>query len=858
MSSLRLAIKLSLEEEEEGKKLSSVPKEEYLQPLQPPTRGAEQSVPQHQQPIEVAASDPTTAVEASDKRSTSSPTSVTSLPKKKICNETSLFLQKKNNNNHDANKMKVSSINYLTEISAKVQADEREESENFKQPNQPKGSIRYASSFSSIAPPPPTTNQNKGGKMLYVGITLERPEQVKTWGIIFQKEKTNPVQINRIIPPTKEGPKASWCRISEFAPNPALVYRVNNMASQPGITITLDQYERNIVQHFPPSSCFSGTANTDLFLPYLLPGDAIISINGIAVAAFTNAGKFASFIRENCQRKMMLVCLRHELVFNAAKREIAAPPPIKSIQNETVRTQELTTRISVAIKNMWRIVTGGNGGITNQQQVVKRKAPLHSSIANKRPKIAYSNNMFQDENGKPILYCDNDEIDEEEDPDEGKRISDFVNSDVEKSFHLWLQKRKTTWREARPNIHISHNSIIDNEEELEGELTVKHNFWMTCGSYETFDHWLSDSKQTWRKRYSWHKQRRNALQLDYNREVYLGLGNIISLSQFESWLGVRKQQWRLERRKRQRQRGVEMSSFSEQSDMMETGIDNSSQPVKNDTTINTCAITTNEEMYIDDILENEERKSSAKAEVAVTLEPMDITWLFDSTLGCPDDVIVNIMRYLRPSEHGNLLCLSYTTNAKFKLRNDTWRSLCPKHWTLPRRPRKSFCALYISKIRAEEEASRKRSDEILVKGNNIIEKADQLIKFKALITKAEKEKSFKFDVDHTSGIVLERNSLLNLAVIEKRHKITKYLIEEKGADIETYDRGQFSPLMNAAWAGDKQIVRYLLARGCDRAKVGYNHSSQGLAPPSFEGMSAEGWACKRGFLDIAKLIRLGL
>ena len=100
MSSLRLAIKLSLEEEEEGKKLSSVPKEEYLQPLQPPTRGAEQSVPQHQQPIEVAASDPTTAVEASDKRSTSSPTSVTSLPKKKNPNTTSLFLQKKNNNNH--------------------------------------------------------------------------------------------------------------------------------------------------------------------------------------------------------------------------------------------------------------------------------------------------------------------------------------------------------------------------------------------------------------------------------------------------------------------------------------------------------------------------------------------------------------------------------------------------------------------------------------------------------------------------------------------------------------------------------------------------------------------------------------
>ena len=106
-------------------------------------------------------------------------------------------------------------------------------------------------------------------------------------------------------------------------------------------------------------------------------------------------------------------------------------------------------------------------------------------------------------------------------------------------------------------------------------------------------------------------------------------------------------------------------------------------------------------------------------------------------------------------------------------------------------------------------------------------------------------------------MVEERNSLLNLAVIEKRHKISKWLIEEKGADIESFDRGQFTPLLNAAWNGDKYLVRYLLAKGCDRRKVGFNNSSQGLAPATFEGLTPEGWARKRGHDEVAELIQLG-
>ena len=103
--------------------------------------------------------------------------------------------------------------------------------------------------------------------------------------------------------------------------------------------------------------------------------------------------------------------------------------------------------------------------------------------------------------------------------------------------------------------------------------------------------------------------------------------------------------------------------------------------------------------------------------------------------------------------------------------------------------------MYITKIRAEEEASRKQSDDLLMRADAIIDKGDQLNKLKSLVLKAEKD--FSFDVNYTSGTVLERNSLLNMAVINGRKNIAKWLIEEKDSDVETCDRGNFTPLLNA-------------------------------------------------------------
>lgn len=390
------------------------------------------------------------------------------------------------------------------------------------------------------------------------------------------------------------------------------------------------------------------------------------------------------------------------------------------------------------------------------------------------------------------------------------------------------------WKSSRIRKIDSLGNCPVVEAERATEVTaVVHDFWLTNG-HTSFDAWLSSSKANWTRSYSWHHERRNALQSKFTKEVHFPLvistdGNNNLLEQFENWLSVRKQQWKLERRKRHRHR----------SETPRVSLENHSS-----------RLSFAHDMYIDELLDEEQRA------LIVASQPIDISWVFDVQLGAPDDVIGNIMTFLCPSDHGKLLCLSYTTNYLFKQRNDMWKALFPSHWVVPRRPRKSWCAMYITKIRAEEEASRKRSDDLLIKANIIIQKGDQLNKLEKLVEKATKD--FEFSVNYTSGVVLERNSLLNLAVIDRRHKITKWLIEEKGADIESCDRGQFTPLMNAAWNGDRYAARYLLARGCDRTKVGYNHSSQGLAPPKFEGFTAEGWARKCGHDEVAELIRLGL
>eukprot|EP00815_Leptocylindrus_aporus_P002026 CAMPEP_0116068848 /NCGR_PEP_ID=MMETSP0322-20121206/11915_1 /TAXON_ID=163516 /ORGANISM="Leptocylindrus danicus var. apora, Strain B651" /LENGTH=97 /DNA_ID=CAMNT_0003556057 /DNA_START=1111 /DNA_END=1404 /DNA_ORIENTATION=+ len=97
-----------------------------------------------------------------------------------------------------------------------------------------------------------------------------------------------------------------------------------------------------------------------------------------------------------------------------------------------------------------------------------------------------------------------------------------------------------------------------------------------------------------------------------------------------------------------------------------------------------------------------------------------------------------------------------------------------------------------------------------------------------------------------------------MAIMHRRMKIVRWLIEEKCADIETTDRGGFTPLLNAAYMGDKFLVRLLLSKGCDRYKLGTEHSTTALAPIGTKGKTAEEWARDRGHLSVAELIRYGI
>ena len=400
---------------------------------------------------------------------------------------------------------------------------------------------------------------------------------------------------------------------------------------------------------------------------------------------------------------------------------------------------------------------------------------------------------------------------------------------------------------------------------VEESTTVAHDFWLSNG-YESFDQWLTASKTKWRRSYSWHVDRMNQLEEDCEKSVRLPyspvLHNNVAMEQFQDWLNVRKIEWRIARRKRQRMQQsnvnaatvVGVSTLSGEPDAVNNNCVVERMSSTGTTTVESSLTVNNDTMYIDEILEKQQECDVENQQQQQ--QPMDISWIFDSQLGAPDDVVLVIMKYLRPFEHGNLLCLSFTSNHLFKQRDVMWKTLCPKHWVLPRRPRRSWCVLYITKIKAEEEEFRKRSDDLLVKANAIIEKGDLLQKLEKLVKKGEKD--FRFDVNYTSGIVLERNSLLNMAIIDRRTKIAKWLMEVKGADIETWDRGQFTPLLNAAWNGDKHMVRYLLARGADRTKTGLNHSSKGLAPAGFKGLNAEQWARKRGHENVAELIRIGI
>lgn len=477
----------------------------------------------------------------------------------------------------------------------------------------------------------------------------------------------------------------------------------------------------------------------------------------------------------------------------------------------------------------------------------------------------WTNPMFHDDRSQgetgpttskncPIQYSDNNSFD----PYDGSRAREFIVPVNTSNWASWLNSRKQCWRANWNVCEIESPDEValtsDPCERERHECSVRADFW--TDRYPSFDCWLTASTAKWTKQYSWNSENRKRIQQECKEVVQFpsSLDPDTASIEFTNWLKIRKNQWRILRRRRQRRLDetttLAVANQQLEGDVPPGGIVSvEALPLDNHPA---TAHMSDDFMHIDALLEEEDRRKRLRTE----REPIDISFLFLPSSGCPDDIVAHTLQYLKPCEHGNLLCISKKFAAGLISRSRTWQQLCPSRWCLPRRPRKPWHELYLSKLRMEAMASRKMWDDLVSKVSDVLLKGDQLKVVMKLIEKAERK--FSFTSDYTSGVVCERNSILNLAVIHQRHKVVHWLIEEKKADIETSDRGHFTPLMNAAWGGDRHLVRCLLSQGADRSKIGTGHYTEALASVDFAGLTAEGWAREKGHGDIAELIRVGI
>ncbi|KAI2501670.1 hypothetical protein MHU86_12794 [Fragilaria crotonensis] len=579
----------------------------------------------------------------------------------------------------------------------------------------------------------------------------------------------------------------------------------------------------------------------------LRPGDIILSINGRAIASFSSFLKITEHLKNS------------SYLWITAMRASHLPQHILANNQPQLshRAAEETHRLlRPLLSQLVRHVPINPFPMREDASFQIRKATTSSQPPPKPPPkqtvlmhVIFSNPLFRDDCGKPLPYDD----DLEFDPDDGSRAKDFlVQIDA---FPSWLAARKTVWRQ-RWTVRALDEVVIDVEDD--SPTDVSHDFWSHQG-FSSFEQWQSSRIAQWKGQYSWNQRKRKRIEEDAEEIVHFPcVDDTDNEMQLLDWLRVRKNQWKILRRKHQRR--LEQTTLDNSTTLVakrapSEGNGGKSQESNARTTILSPnpvvrRQTTGDMLLIDSLLEEQESKRQAN------LKTFDLAFVFDAKLGAPDDVVAHCLRYLPPSEHGKLLCINLTTSSAIKERDDLWRQLCPTHWILPRRPRKRWHDLYLSKIRQEADVSRKRSEDLLSTVANVLFKGDHFQKVEKLVTDGEQK--FAFDVNYVSGVVCERNSILNLAVIHGRYKVVRWLVETKGSDVESSDRGGFTPLLNAAWAGNTKLVRFLMSHGCDRTKIGRGHYTKPLAAPDFKGYTAEGWAREREFPEVAELLRLGL
>lgn len=156
--------------------------------------------------------------------------------------------------------------------------------------------------------------------VLYVSITLERTVETTSWGLGMIKENAGIAFVVCVGPPTKDGPRVTCCRISNSVTTPSSM-----------------QYNK--------TRCLGGAG---LSVHRLIPGDAIISIDGIPMSSFPNIDLFLAYTRNS--KKMEIVALRHSIVWSTAQAEVSLS---STWQGHLVYTLEMKKRVAMSIREVW-------------------------------------------------------------------------------------------------------------------------------------------------------------------------------------------------------------------------------------------------------------------------------------------------------------------------------------------------------------------------------------------------------------------------------------------------------------------------------------------------------------------------
>lgn len=376
-----------------------------------------------------------------------------------------------------------------------------------------------------------------------------------------------------------------------------------------------------------------------------------------------------------------------------------------------------------------------------------------------------------------------------DDNKDGHRSKNFLVDMNYKNFPTWLSERKHEWIEKRRKDEFAEGTAECQHKPVSDTwrnptLMSKKGQFLSNG-----DNWDNNPEYGASAGQYLSELAPESSHLDHNQKR-IREEEIVHFpspggkkGKFDKWLVVRKKQWSAARRKRSR-----LSKLEKPLEAIASGA------------------------HLNVLLEEE------CGWIPTSENDFKVMNLFFGTEGASDDIVIRCLEFLHPSEHGKLLTISKKTSENFKRRDTLWRKLCCR-WDLPAKPRKHWHEIYITRIRKDEEEYRSQADEILHKAAVVLFKGDHLQKMEKII--ATSQNRFDFDINHTCSFRYERNSILNLAVISQRHNIVKWLIEtQDGIDLETRNKGGFTPLMNAAWAEDHYLVRLLIERGCDSTKIG--------------------------------------